>query len=353
MNDEARGYARSTLEPAPIVDSDLSAPHGWSVEPIDVMTRSGVRLACLVSRPDAGDRAMPRAVAVMSHAMFGRKEGFFRPKSGGIAALLNQRNIVTVAFDFRGHGESSFGRRDRDAAGRESARKALGRTPRQSRGTLHADWRYQDLVREDLPAVVEFARTLARGAPLFVVGHSLGGHVALAAHATGATNLDGVLACASNVWLPDDEPSLRKRLAKRALSEAGLAVVRAAGYFPARKLGLGTEDEGATYMRSILHTATRQTWTSEDGVDDYVARLKDVWIPIAGLASEADRLMCNPDSATRFLSRTSGPSQMERVAVSDDGGAAPSHGDLLLTTKAHSAWNRSVDWLLARLVADR
>ena len=72
----------------------------------------------------------------------------------GLAQLFSAEGWRTIAFDFRGHGESTL---------REGAR----------------DWGYDDLVRWDLPAVVACARARSDHKPVVVVGHSLLGRVAL------------------------------------------------------------------------------------------------------------------------------------------------------------------------------
>ena len=68
----------------------------------------------------------------------------------GLAQRLSDRGWRTIAFDFRGHGDSGPG-------------AAKGAT-----------WTYDDLVVHDLPAVVEGARARARGRKVIVVGHSPG-----------------------------------------------------------------------------------------------------------------------------------------------------------------------------------
>src|SRR6202042_3802971 len=111
---------------------------------------------------------------------------------------------------------------------------------------------YDDFLARDLPAVHEFARSrLRRKTPVVLVGHSLGGHVGLAAQGTGLVAFDGVVGIGANVWLRDLEPMRRRWLAKRAALAAIVAVSRRVGRFPARLLRLGSDDETRAYVEDF------------------------------------------------------------------------------------------------------
>ena len=66
--------------------------------------------------------------------------------------------------------------------------------PRPSRAV---DYAYRDLFREWLPAVVREARDLAGGVPVTIVGHSLGGHIAMLGIRSGSVDVDSVITIAS------------------------------------------------------------------------------------------------------------------------------------------------------------
>jgi predicted alpha/beta hydrolase len=263
-------------------------------------------------------------VAVLAHAMFARKSEWDRRAGKGkdkrgpsLARFLSDRGWRTIAFDFRGHGESGPG-------------AASG-----------GDWTYEDLVVRDLPAVVEGARARARGRKVIVVGHSLGGHVAAAAQATGAIDVDGIGLVASNVWLEAVEPSFARTLAKRALMRTVQAVCRRRGYFPARVFGMGSDDESAAYMAGI----ERGFWGNEDGHIDYWDELRHVAVPLFALASDGDPLNAHPECVTRFALRAKGRVTIDRIRASDDGSAAPGHMEIVTTEKSVSAWGRLEAWM--------
>jgi predicted alpha/beta hydrolase len=160
-------------------------------------------------------------VAVLAHAMFARRTEFERPAGSGLAPFLANRGWRTIAFDFRGHGDSG---------------------PSAADG---GSWSYDDLVLGDLPAVVLCARDRAKRVPVAVVGHSLGGHVALASQGIGRIGADAIVAIASNVWMRSLEPSRMRWALKRAMLEAIEGVCARRGYFPARALRLGSDDEAS------------------------------------------------------------------------------------------------------------
>ena len=289
-------------------------------EEIEIHTADGQMLRAAV-REASGGRA---GVAVLAHAMMARKSEFERPlgdANAGLAHFLVERGWRTIALDFRGHGDSGPG-------------AASG-----------ASCTYDDLVSRDLPAVIECARARAKRLPVVVFGHSLGGHAALAAQGIGKLGADAIVCIAANVWLPRLEPSRIRWAIKRATLAAATAVCEQRGYFPARALRLGSDDETAAMIAALARFARTDEWASEDGAIDYLAGLSSVTVPIVQIASEEDRLTCPPACAERFLDRCGGPRHFELVRRADDGGAAPGHMALVTSAGAVSAWGRAERWV--------
>jgi predicted alpha/beta hydrolase len=303
-----RGFGR----PVPPPDSG---------ESFEVRTEDGVVLRGTIREP-AGK---PVATAILAHAMFARRSAFERPAGAGLAPFLAERGLRTVAFDFRGHGESGLA-----AAG-------------------GGDWSYDDLVRRDLPAVVDAVRARAGRGKVVLFGHSLGAHVALASHAVGACSLDGIAMLAGNVWLEALEPSPLLWAAKRAMLEVFDRTTRALGRFPARALRLGSDDEAATYVHDLCRFGRTGQWRSADGRDDYLAALAGVHVPVVAVASDGDRLECRPESARRFLDLCAGPKRFERVMRADDGGPPPKHAGVLVDGTCRGAWERATVFLAEEL----
>jgi predicted alpha/beta hydrolase len=285
------------------------------MESLEVHTRDGHALRATLREAKRGER--PQGTAVLAHAMFARRSEWER----GLAPWLSARGWRTIAFDFRGHGDSG---------------------PGAARG---GRWTYEDLVVNDLPALVEGARARGRGRRVVVVGHSLGGHVAAAAQATGKIDVDAIALVASNVWLRAIEPSAARAAAKLGIARTVAEITRRRGFFPARALRLGSDDEASAYMGHIWRAVRRGFWGSEDGQVDYWDALRRVRVPLLSLATESDRLNCHPECAARFALRAAGPVTIERVTSSDDGGEPPGHMELVTGRKSTRVWDRLERWM--------
>jgi predicted alpha/beta hydrolase len=295
-------------------------------EAVEIRTSDGWALRADVHAP----REKPVGVAVLSHAMMARRSEFERPATGGVAAMLVECGWRVVAFDFRGHGDSG---------------------PSAGQGGSYS---YDDLVLRDVPAVAAFARSRApRAKPLVLVGHSLGGHVGLAAQGLGLVAFDAIACVGANVWLRELEVSAARWIAKRVALAAMVAVCRRVGRFPARLLRLGSDDESRMYVEDFDRFARTGAWTSRDGTRDYMTALGNVRIPVLQMVSDGDRLECVPESGARFVAHCAGAREFIRVARADDGGPAPDHMGLVTSGRARSAWSRVEAWMRSARVRPR
>ncbi len=291
-----------------------------SFEELEIRTSDGVALRALVEEPP-GEAI---GTCVLAHAMFARKSEWGRRERPGVAQEWAALGWRTIAFDFRGHGDSGG-----------------------------ADHDYDDLVRIDLPAVVACARDHGEGKPVIVAGHSLGAHAALASQGTGRLGADAIVSIAGNVWVRELEPSAVRWAAKRAVVASMLAVVRRAGRFPARALRIGSDDEPARYMNQLFGAVERGAWTSADGDEDYLASIPHVRVPVVSIASAGDRINCNPACAEAFVRRCSGPVETLVVRASDDGSAPPGHMELVTTPRARSMLVTGLTWVREQLARTR
>ncbi len=312
-----RAPAKRSRARVPKARRDVHAPRA-SFEELEIRTTDGVALRAVVDDPPEG--VALRGTCVMAHAMFARKTEFGRRDRAGLAQACAAGGWRTIAFDFRGHGESML-----------------------AKGA--PEWGYDDLVRLDLPAVVDCARARSEGKPVVVVGHSLGGHVALAAQGTGRMEADGIIAVAANLWMRRFETSRVRWAAKLALARAMHESVARVGRLPARKLRFGSDDASGRYVRDILRFMRDDSWLSDDGRDDYLASLARVVIPVCAVSSEGDVVMCHPESADAFVRGCRGPLELVRVSRSDDGRRAPGHMALVTTDRARTKLLAALAWV--------
>jgi predicted alpha/beta hydrolase len=298
-------------------------PPPADIESIDIRTSDGWSLRADVHEPAEG----ARGVAVLAHAMMARRTEFDRPPGQGLARFLVERGWTVVAFDFRGHGDSA---------------------PRAIDG---AKYGYDDLVTRDLPVVYAFARERARRKrPVILVGHSLGGHVGLAAQGAELATFDGIVAIGANVWMRALEPSRRRWLAKLAVMSGIVSVARRVGRFPARAVRLGSDDESLEYFEDMARFVRTGAWKSRDGTRDYLASLARVRVPVVQIVSDGDRLNCAPACGARFVERCGGPHEVVHVTRGDSGGPPPDHMALVIGGDARGAWGRAEEWIRERAI---
>lgn len=280
-----------------------------SYEELEIRAFDGARLRAIVEEPPAGTPI--RASIVLAHAMFVRKSSFGRRGKPGLARALADRGLRAIAFDFRGHGDSAP-------------------PPGES-------WAYDDLVRSDLPAVVDYARAQDE-LPILVLGHSLGGHVALAAQGTKPL-ADAIVLASTNVWHRSFEPSRLRWAGKIAIASAMLLGSERANGLRARRLRLGTDDASAAYVRDLVRITLQDRWRSADGHDDYLEALSTITIPVASVLASDDRVLCHPASGEAFVRRCGGPIEIFRTVG----------GHMGTVTGDPAPALAAVDWALAQV----
>ena len=287
-------------------------------EVITLATTSGITLAVEVREPERA-----RCTAILLHSTMASRR-IWNASNGGFASVLAEHGVRTLALDFRGHGES----------GVPAARG--GR------------WNFDDLVREDLPALCRAARERWPRDRLTLIGHSLGGQVAVAAAATGLVDADSIAVLATNVWLPGEEPNDFLRARKAGVVRIMRAVTAARGHFPARALRVGSDDEAAPYIEGWARNWYRDHWMSDDLAVDYHAAMATLRVPILAIASVADRFLCTPQAAFRFIRRASSAKvRFELIRRSDDEGQPPpDHMAIVTTRSAASSWHDTANFCL-------
>jgi predicted alpha/beta hydrolase len=296
-------------------------PPSRTGELITLAARSGQSLAVSIREP----RGAVRGTAILLHSMMASRRMWSAPRGRGLEGALVERGLRTLCLDFRGHGDSA---------------------PSASQGNR---WTYGDLVGEDLPALVESARDRWPNDRMTVIGHSLGGHVAAASAAVSLIDIDALVILATNVWLPSFEPNPFLRAKKGAVVRMSRGITRARGFFPARALRLGSDDESAGMMDAWTGWWKRDVWTSDDSKIDYAPALQKLTVPVLAIASLGDKYLCTPDAALRFAKlAVSSQTEFELVRRADDGGPAPDHMELVTTRAAASIWQRIASFCVDR-----
>ena len=283
-----------------------------------VSTSDGWALALERRSPSA-----PWATALLLPAMMADRRSLDRPAGAGLASALVEAGVEVLLADFRGHGASG---------------------PRWEEG---GRWGYEELVERDLPALVEAATRQAAGRPLWIAGHSLGGHVALAAVATGRCPAPaGMLLFAVNMWHRPHEPRRWRWALKLGAMAFMFGVAWIFGRFPARRLRVGPQDEDLRYVADLWRYVRTGRWASAAGEDYLAACTKLGAWPRLSILGAGDRLYAHPAGAARFAEAVGAEVVIEGLETGLS--FEPGHMGLVTDPRAAPAWARAIAWMRAR-----
>ncbi len=239
--------------------------HGMKREEIDVTAQDGAASKITVFTADPA----PSAPVLICMPALGVAAKFYEPLAPPI--LHEGWRFVTV--DLRGNGLSAI---------------------RVRRGVSFG---YREMVAFDWPAVVETARKLFPGAPVYLLGHSLGGQLSAlyaAAHPGAASGL--ILVAAPSVhWRAWDFPS---SLFVLAGTQAACALAKVLGYFPGRKIGFGGTEACGVICDWARQARTGRYEPAGSGLE-YEGLLGEMEIPVLAFSFEGDFL--SPERAVASL----------------------------------------------------
>lgn len=273
-----------------------------------------------------------------------------------LARFLARRGMDAWVLDLRGRGQS----------------RPVG-------GNVPSHWTFDDLVRYDVPAAIDFVRVRTGRSQVAWIGHSLGGMalyafvgttpIAREAIAVGVT-LGSPVLFPGTVWrllrrlgtaflslpLPGNVPQREAvGLFWRAFALSGLIRV---GMNPAnidrqlarRALARSLHNVSFAKLRQLATWSAEQVFCSVDGAVDYRAGLRRFEAPILITAGSDDRL-AGPESVHVAMEEVSSADKTfvefgEAQGYSADYG----HVDLILGRHAPSeVFSRIGDWLEPRL----
>ena len=179
-------------------------------------------------------------------------------------------------------------------------------------GVRRGRFGYSDMIRRDLPAV--FALPEIRGAArVVVIGHSMGGALALLSTAAGTIAPDAVVTIATGTSWCSAEFGAGRRVQRWIGIRVVKAVVRALGYWPGHRLGFGGR-QPSTVMRDWAYEASHGRFRLHRDPFDYEAALAQLRTPRLMIDIEGDHLIT--PRAVALLARRA--AQAPRVQVPAD-----------------------------------
>jgi predicted alpha/beta hydrolase len=264
----------------------------------------------------------PWGVAILGHAMMVDRRTLYRGDRPSLAGTLAEEGMRVLVADLRGHGKSG---------------------PRAQEG---GSWTYDDLVA-DVEVYLALARELEPGLPVALLGNSLFGHVALCHLGMHPDEpVAALVGFAINIWNERWTASRARWWLKRALVGASAPIVSRQGRLPARRLGLGSDDEPLAYWQSMLRWVPGNRWDADDG-SDYAALLARVAPPALVVVSEGDRLLAQPDDALLFTA----PLEREVLRLGSAcsaprlRGMAPGHVEMVASPRMLPLWRHVASWV--------
>ncbi len=255
-----------------------------------------------------GDPARARVLLVPG--TFSNHTFWLGTRRVGFARTLADAGFEACVLDPRGHGLSD-------------------RPDRKQR------WDIDDWARADLPTVLRAIASERQ--PVYIIGHSAGGAVTLAA-LSAEPQLRALVRAVVTIGTP--VPWLQP------WRGAGAWLIRAVslglGRFPARLLRLGPEDELPHVMSQWMTWNLEGHWTGDDGTD-YSSGLDELHMPFLMIAGTADRFFA-PPSACEGLFRMIGSTRKQfKVFEGLD------HVSLLVSKRARTeTWPVILEFLAAQ-----
>jgi predicted alpha/beta hydrolase len=171
---------------------------------------------------------------------------------------------------------------------------------------------YRQLIQADLPAVLQLEALAGR--PVVLVGHSLGGHLALLATASGSVRPAAVVTVATGTSSPASQHSRGGRFRRRASVRFIRTVIGVLGYWPGHRLGFGGRQPKGV-MADWAYEARHGHYRVAGDPTDYRTALAALAAPTLLLGFEGDP-MVPPRAMTHLAERL--PVQVERVMLTGE-----------------------------------
>ena len=211
----------------------------------------------------------------------GVRAGFYAQFATGLAQACA---AAVITADWRGKGMSSL------------------------RVTRKHPFGYAEVLHQDLPALIAKVQQLFPGRPCYMLGHSLGGQMALLYASCHHGMLAGVIlvAAGSNHYASFSGLNGIKRM-------LGLRMIRLVtqvlGYFPGETLGFaGTESKNM--MLDMTHESLWPTYKVQNGTMPYNQLLTELSLPVLILSLEGDSMV--PSTCAQTLANKLKTAAVER-----------------------------------------
>ncbi|ABD12294.1 putative alpha/beta hydrolase [Frankia casuarinae] len=277
------------LVPPPSAAAGETEPAAESETELEVATTAGTRFGLRVL-PQADESA---PVILLLPAM-GVRTKYYTPFAEALRSL--GYSVVTTDLRWHHHGAAAL-------------RRSAG-----SRGS------YQEGVEDDLPTITAATRERFPGAPLFVVGHSLGGQLSILRAAREAPDSGGlsglaVIGAGTSYWRVF-RPLRSAWVLGGSTFVAGVSQLL--GYWPGHRFGFGGRQPRAL-MLDWARSARTGRYRLARSEPDLLGLLGAVTLPVLAISLDADHLA--PRRAVDYFTRRLTGSEVHRVHLDRTSGS--------------------------------
>lgn len=180
-----------------------------------------------------------------------------------LAEALHDMGLNVLLIEQRGHGDSAL------------------------RPSRQVDFGFREALEDELPLSIDWVRARAPALPLYLMGHSLGGHYAAITAGRMPDKVDGVIltACGSP-WVGGFHGRVRSQL--QILCRLIPVFNRLLGYYPGDRLGFGGR-EARTLMADWLDLARTNVYSARGLDEDLEQGIARYSKPVLSLRLEDDR----------------------------------------------------------------
>lgn len=195
---------------------------------------------------------------------------------------------------------------------------------------------YRELVHEDVPRGLAELEATFPGRPRYLLGHSLGGHLAALHLGLAPDACDAVVLVASGAIDFRGYP-FPANLRMLASVHMALAITRTLGYFPGHKLGFGGR-QPPTLIRDWARQCRTGTYRLAGSDEDYDARMATVQKRVLAISIAGDA-WCPPEATEKLYGK------LRNADVTHETVEAG------VTRNAHLSWVKRPDAVVSRISA--
>lgn len=230
------------------------------------------------------------------------------------ATLLAEAGISVTLMEWRGLGDSPL---------------------RASRG---CDFGFAELLDADIPGALRSMRETAPEAPLWIMGHSLGGHLGAITAGRLQETVDGlILVACGSPWLAAYDGATRRRI--RLLCMLIPLCNALLGYFPGDRIGFGGR-QPRRLMRDWRALALTGRYTAEGIAEDLEAGLVHYAGPVLSLRMADDTFA--PRAAVRAVTDKLAAADLQNAVIDENELGQPAD---------HFRWAKQPQAVVSRVAA--